>query len=134
MPQALRRLLQSRDYNEIFTPQVHCIYFAASSMDSTLVGGLPNTLKVGREFVMLPLMVRLLGPNECGLYALAMPTIMFAIVFADGGLGTSSARELESNVDVWSTALWVLLGAAAIRQHRSKRVSSPPLKNNAIVR
>ena len=78
------------------------------------MGGVTNALKVGLQLVMLPLMARLLGPNEYGLYALAMPTIMFAIMLAEGGLGTSLAREPESNVDVWSTAFWVLLGAAFV--------------------
>lgn len=80
----------------------------------TLVGGVANALKVCLQIVLLPLMARLLGPNEYGLYALAMPAIMFVIMLADGGLGASLAREPESNVEVWSTAFWALLGAAIV--------------------
>jgi O-antigen/teichoic acid export membrane protein len=80
----------------------------------TLMGGVANALKVGLQIALLPLMARLLGPHEYGLYALAMPAIMFVIMLADGGLGASLAREPESNVEVWSTAFWALLGAAIL--------------------
>jgi O-antigen/teichoic acid export membrane protein len=78
----------------------------------TLVGGVANLFKVCLQILMLPLMARLLGPNEYGLYALAMPIITFVAMLADGGFGSSLARESEANAEVWSSALWTLLGAA----------------------
>jgi O-antigen/teichoic acid export membrane protein len=80
----------------------------------TLASGFANAFKVCLQFVMLPLMARLLGPNEFGLYALAMPTIMFVMMLADGGLGASLAREPEDNAIVWSSAFWAILGAAIV--------------------
>ncbi len=53
-------------------------------------------------------MARLLGPTEFGLYALALPTISFLMLLADGGLGLSLSREPE-NGPIWSTAFWLLL-------------------------
>jgi O-antigen/teichoic acid export membrane protein len=78
----------------------------------TLLGGAANLCRVCLQIVMLPVMARLLGPNEYGLYALAMPTITFVTMLADGGLGSSLARESEADAEVWSSALWTLLGAA----------------------
>jgi PST family polysaccharide transporter len=75
----------------------------------TLAMGVGNFLKICIQLVMLPLMARLLGPNEYGLYFLAMPIMVFIMTLADGGLGASLAREPESNVAVWSSAFWVLL-------------------------
>ncbi len=66
--------------------------------------------KVVVQLALIPIMARLLGPTEYGIYALALPTVMFFQMLADGGLGASLAREDESNTVMWSTAFWVLLG------------------------
>ena len=81
---------------------------------NTAAGWMANITKVATQLVMLPVMARLLGPAEFGLYALALPTISLFLVLADGGLGISLAREDESAVDVWSTAFWVLLGTGFV--------------------
>ncbi len=72
-------------------------------------GGAANALKIGVQLVMLPLMARLLGPSEFGLFALALPTVNFFMTLADAGLGLSLAREDEASTAVWSTAFWILL-------------------------
>lgn len=72
--------------------------------------GAANVFKIGLQLIMLPLLARLTGPNEYGLYALAMPAVSFVMMLADGGLGASLAREPECNTKVWSTAFWTLLG------------------------
>jgi len=77
-------------------------------------GGAANLVKVGIQLVLLPVMARLLGPAEFGLYALALPTISFFTVLADGGLGTSLAREEEAATSVWSTAFWALLASCTL--------------------
>jgi O-antigen/teichoic acid export membrane protein len=71
--------------------------------------GLVNVIKVVLQLVVLPIMAKLLTPHEFGLYALAAPTVAFAVTLADGGLGVSLAREPETSTIVWSTAFWVLL-------------------------
>lgn len=80
----------------------------------TLASGLANAFKVCVQLIMLPLMARLLGPSEYGLFALAMPTIAFVMMLADGGLGATLARKSENNDEVWSSAFWALLGAAIV--------------------
>jgi O-antigen/teichoic acid export membrane protein len=68
-----------------------------------------NVIKAVLQLLLLPVMARLLGPDEFGLYALAMPTVTLVALLADGGLGASLAREDESVTLVWSTAFWALL-------------------------
>lgn len=77
-------------------------------------GGAANLVKVGIQLVLLPVMARLLGPAEFGLYALALPTIAFFTTLADGGLGASLAREKETSTSVWSTAFWTLLATCTL--------------------
>ncbi len=71
--------------------------------------GVTNLVKVSLQLLILPIMARLLSPQEFGLYALAVPTVAFAVTLADGGLGATLARETETSTIVWSTAFWVLL-------------------------
>ncbi len=79
-----------------------------------LASGTVNIMKVGLQLVLLPVMARLLGPTEFGIYALALPTVSFVALLADGGLGATLAREPESNSRVWSSAFWLLLLAGII--------------------
>ena len=74
-----------------------------------MAGGGSSLLKIGVQLAMLPVMGRLLGPHEFGLYATALPLISFFAVIADGGLGVSLAREKASETIVWSTAFYVVL-------------------------
>lgn len=68
-----------------------------------------NVIKVGLQLLLLPVMARLLGPDEFGIYALALPTVSFVALLADGGLGATLAREPETSSLVWSSAFWFLL-------------------------
>lgn len=74
-----------------------------------LAGGGVNLVKIALQLVMLPLMAHLLGPAEFGTYALALPTVVFFMTLADGGLGASLARETADSDEVWSTAFWLVL-------------------------
>jgi O-antigen/teichoic acid export membrane protein len=80
----------------------------------TLTIGGANAIKFGLQLIFLPVMARLLGPRDFGLFGLAMPTVTFMLLLTDGGLGISLAREPESNTDVWSAAFWLLLGTGVV--------------------
>ena len=80
----------------------------------TIVHGASNVLKIGLQLIMLPLMARLVGPSEYGLYTLAMPAVLLAMTLADGGFGASLARESDTDTELWSSALWVLLGTGIL--------------------
>ncbi|MBV9561730.1 MAG: oligosaccharide flippase family protein, partial [Bradyrhizobium sp.] len=74
-----------------------------------LASGAVSVAKIAIQLLLLPVMGRLLGPDEFGVFALALPVITFVILLADGGLGASLAREDESSTLVWSSAFWALL-------------------------
>lgn len=83
----------------------HKSYFAQNTFLSATV----NILKTLIQIVMIPVLARLLGPSAYGVYSLALPTVIFFLLLADGGLGASMAREDEQNTVFWSTAFWLLL-------------------------
>lgn len=64
--------------------------------------------KVIIQLFTLPIMAKLIGPSEFGLYALAFPIISFSLVLADAGFGVSLARESEEKTDIWSSAFWMI--------------------------
>jgi O-antigen/teichoic acid export membrane protein len=76
-----------------------------------IASGTVNILKIGLQLLSLPIMARLLGPTEFGVYALALPTVSFVSLLADGGLGATLAREPESSSLVWSSAFWFMIFA-----------------------
>lgn len=80
----------------------------------SLALGVSNALKVGLQVLMVPLMARLLGPGEFGLYALALPTVGFLLMLAEGGLANSMAREPNANRVAWASAFWALQVAAVV--------------------
>jgi PST family polysaccharide transporter len=79
-----------------------------------IASGTVNVVKVGLQLLLLPVMARLLGPDEFGVYALALPTVSFVALLADGGLGQTLAREPETSSEVWSSAFWFLLLAGCV--------------------
>ena len=72
-------------------------------------GGASSIVKALLQLGMLPVMGRLLGPKEFGLYATVLPIVAFFTVIADGGLGASLAREKSPDKTVWTTAFYVML-------------------------
>ena len=74
-----------------------------------LAGGASSLVKALLQLAMLPVMGRLLGPKEFGLYATALPIVTFFTVVADGGLGASLAKERSPDPTVWNTAFYVML-------------------------
>jgi PST family polysaccharide transporter len=74
-----------------------------------MASGAVNAIKIILQLLLFPVMARLLGPDEFGLYALALPTVALIALLADGGLGATLAREDESSELVWSSAFWALV-------------------------
>ena len=74
-----------------------------------MASGAVNGIKLILQLLLFPVMARLLGPDEFGLYALALPTVALIALLADGGLGATLAREDESSELVWSSAFWALV-------------------------
>lgn len=70
-----------------------------------------SALRLGLQFLMMPVLARLVGPSEYGLVALAMPFILLANVLSDGGLGVALGRQPVVTRELESTVFWI---AAAI--------------------
>jgi PST family polysaccharide transporter len=83
-------------------------------MFGTLLMGASNFIKIAVQLITLPLVARLLGPTEYGLYGLAMPAVFLMLMIADSGLGASLARESEANTNVWSSAFWFLIASGIV--------------------
>src|SRR5271156_4275752 len=73
-----------------------------------------TTLRLLLQFLMLPVLSRLLEPADFGLAAMAMPFIVFAQLISDAGLGQSLIRIDGEEKATWSTAFWLLVGTGAI--------------------
>jgi len=71
-------------------------------------------LRLVSQFVAIPILARLLTPEEYGLVAIAMPFALFAMMIADAGIGMSLVRTPASERVVWSTCFWlsIILGVA----------------------
>lgn len=77
-------------------------------------GSTVSIIKILLQLALLPIMAHLLGPQEFGIYALAVPVMSFLSVIADGGLGLSLARDQTNSRAIWSTAFWVLVIAGFV--------------------
>lgn len=77
-------------------------------------GVFSNIIRICLQIVMLPLMARLLGPAELGLYSVAQPMLNFVLLLAEAGIGDSLAREKSDDPVVWSSAFWGLMGMATV--------------------
>lgn len=92
-------------------------------------------LRLVSQFVAIPILARLLSPEEYGLVAIAMPFALFAMMIADAGIGISLVRTPASERRVWSTCFWLTvilgLGLAALMAAFSPLAASifdqPPL-------
>ena len=64
------------------------------------------------QLLVIPVLSRLLSPEDYGLVAMAMPFVLFTMCFTDAGVGQSLIRTSREERDVWSTSFWltVLLG------------------------
>ena len=72
-----------------------------------------NMLRLVVQFVSLPLLARLLSPEDYGIVAMAMPILLFVMLFADSGLGVSLVRDQTAGATAWHSCFWLttVLGA-----------------------
>lgn len=66
-----------------------------------------NIIRLIVQMVSLPIMARLLSPEDYGLAAMAMPLILFVMMVADGGLGNSLIRTSAPESHEWHTCFWI---------------------------
>lgn len=71
-------------------------------------------LRMLAQFFILPLLARYISPSEYGLIAIAMPFVLFAMLFSDAGVSSSLIRSKEKNITEWSTSFWFIVGLGTI--------------------
>lgn len=71
-----------------------------------------SVLRMLAQFLVVPILSRLLAPEDYGVVAMAMPFVLFTMIFTDGGMGQSLVRTDSNRSEVWSTSFWltILLG------------------------
>lgn len=71
-----------------------------------------SVLRLLAQFLVVPILSRLLAPEDYGVVAMAMPFVLFTMIFTDGGMGQSLVRADSNKAEVWSTSFWltILLG------------------------
>ncbi|HYD18084.1 MAG TPA: lipopolysaccharide biosynthesis protein [Patescibacteria group bacterium] len=66
-----------------------------------------TVFRLAAQFLVVPVLSRLLSPHDYGLVALAMPFVLFTMMFTDAGIGQSLVRTTRTEEDVWSTSFWI---------------------------
>ncbi len=90
----------------------------------TALIGLINVVRIVIQLFSVPVLARFLSPVDYGLAAMAMPVILFVMMIADAGLGTSLVRTGNSDQPAWHTCFW-LSTALGIVLASVMAVSSP---------
>jgi polysaccharide transporter, PST family len=83
----------------------------------TVMLALAGVIRIGLQFLILPILARLLSPVEYGLVATCMPFIVFAQIFSDGGVGQSILRSKDAHPGELSSLFWLITlfgGVAAV--------------------
>jgi PST family polysaccharide transporter len=65
-----------------------------------------SVLRLLAQFFVVPILSRLLSPADYGIVAMAMPFVLFTMMFTDAGVGQSLVRTAQKERDVWSTSFW----------------------------
>lgn len=80
----------------------------------TLLLGTANVSKIALQFLLLPILARLLGPKVFGLMSVAMSFILLANMLSDGGIGPALVRVEDPAPELRATLFWlsVLIGFA----------------------
>jgi PST family polysaccharide transporter len=74
---------------------------------------LVNAFRLLLQTLSLPLMARLLSPDDYGLAAMAMPLVLFVMMLADGGLASSLVRHGSPDGAAWHSCFWMSCGLGA---------------------
>ena len=73
-----------------------------------------NVVRLVVQLFSVPVLARLLSPADYGLAAMAMPVILFVMMIADAGLGTSFVRTGKMNEPAWHTCFWLSAGLGTV--------------------
>jgi PST family polysaccharide transporter len=66
-------------------------------------------LRILAQFLVIPILSRLLSPADYGVVAMAMPFVLFTMIFTDAGVGQSLIRTAQKEEGIWSTSFWLTI-------------------------
>jgi len=72
-----------------------------------------NAARIASAILILPVLTRLLSPEDFGLIQIAAPFLFFLMVFSDLGMQPALVVADKPSDKLWSTAFWTGMGAAA---------------------
>ncbi|MDB5492392.1 MAG: lipopolysaccharide biosynthesis protein [Micavibrio sp.] len=72
-----------------------------------------SILRMLTQLFIIPALARFLTATDYGIVAIAMPFVLFGMMFADAGISGSLIRTSSRNVAEWSTSFWltIMLGS-----------------------
>lgn len=73
---------------------------------NSIFAGSVSVFRLLSQFFVLPLLARYLSPEDYGVIALAMPFILFSILFARSGIEAPLLRDKERDPLIWSSSFW----------------------------
>ncbi len=73
-----------------------------------------TVLRMMVQIFILPFLARYLSPADYGTIAVAMPFVLFAMMFSDAGLSASLIRKENINHKEWSTCYWFITGLGLV--------------------
>lgn len=91
----------------------------SAGMGNTVVKGavwtsLANVARITSAVLIIPILSRFLDLADFGIMQIAMPVILFLMIFNDVGLGPALVRAKNPSRAMWSSVLWTNLGLGLI--------------------
>ena len=76
---------------------------------STAIMSSVTIFRMMAQLLVVPFLSRLLSPADYGLVAMAMPFVLFTMMFTDAGMGQSLLRNTPEKKEVWFTCFWLTI-------------------------
>jgi O-antigen/teichoic acid export membrane protein len=73
-----------------------------------------NAFRLTVQFLLFPVLARLLTPADYGLIGLAMPVVLFALTLGEGGMGPALLRAADPHGEVEATMFWTALATGIL--------------------
>ncbi|MEO1100661.1 MAG: lipopolysaccharide biosynthesis protein [Pseudomonadota bacterium] len=91
----------------------------SAGLGSTVVKGavwtsLANVARIASAVLIIPILSRFLDLADFGIMQIAMPIVLFLMIFNDVGLGPALVRAENPSRAMWSSVLWTNLGLGLI--------------------
>lgn len=73
-----------------------------------------STFRLTLQFMLFPVLARILSPADFGMVALAMPVVLIVMTLAEGGMGPALVRAPDPNGTVEATMFWATMAQAIV--------------------